>query len=126
MLLNHYIPNIFERKIREYPTLAPVKNESSNTPPLRYKECESPSSHVEEVSKNVGEQGQIQSLVDTFIGQAERWWDRHQQRLQTWATTSTYFVERFRGNKLTTQSNIPFFTQGKDPEKHINVCEKEW
>ena len=49
------IPKIFETKIREYPTLTLVKNELSNSSLLRYKERESPYSHVEEVLKNVSE-----------------------------------------------------------------------
>ena len=48
-------PNIFERKIREYPYLAPIKTE--NKQPLQYKERESPILHVEQVSKNLGEHG---------------------------------------------------------------------
>ena len=37
-----------------------------------------------------------------------------------------YFVEIFGGKKLTNQAQIPIFTQGQDPEKHIITCEKEW
>ena len=48
--------------------------------------------HVEQVSKNIGEHGQLQSLVETFTGQVARWWDTHQSRLQTWTIASTYFV----------------------------------
>ena len=61
-----------------------------------------------------------------FTGQAARWWDTHQSRLQTWTIASTYFVEIFGGKKLTKQAQIPVFTQGQDPEKHISICEKEW
>ena len=61
-----------------------------------------------------------------FTGQAARWWDTHQSKLQTWTTTSTYFVERFGGKKLTQQAQIPIFTQGQNPEEHIKTCEKEW
>ena len=82
--------------------------------------------HVEKVSKNIGEHGRLQRLVETFTGQAARWWDTHQTRLQTWTTASTYFVERFKGNKLTKQPQMPVFIQGKDPEKHIRTCEREW
>ena len=82
--------------------------------------------HAEQVSRNIGEHGQLQSLVETFTGQAARWWDTHQSRLQTWTTTSTYFVERFVGKKLTKQDQIPIFTQGQDLENHIKTCEKEW
>ena len=59
---------------------------------------------IEQVSKNIGEHGRLQSLVETFIGQAAGWWDTHQTRLQTWTTALTYFVERFGGNKLTQQA----------------------
>ena len=82
--------------------------------------------HVEQVSKNIGEHGRLQSLVETFIGQAARWWDTHQTRLQTWTTSSTYFLERFGGKNLTQQAKIPVFTQGQNPEDHIKTCEKEW
>ena len=47
----------------------------------RYKERESLVMHIEQVSKNFGEHVQLQSLVETFIGQATRWWDAHQSRL---------------------------------------------
>ena len=80
--------------------------------------------HIEQVSKNLGEHGRLQSLVETFIGQASRWWDTHQLRLQTWKTSSTYFVERFRGRKLTKQVQIPVFIQGKDLDKHIRTCKR--
>ena len=83
------IPNIFEWKIREYPTLSPVRNESSTQPPLRYKELESPSLHLEQVYKTIGEQGRLQIMVEKFTGQVARWWDTQQSRLQTWTTTST-------------------------------------
>ena len=82
--------------------------------------------HVEQVSRNIGEHGRLQSLVEIFIGQAARWWYTHQSRLQTWTTTSTYFVEIFGGKKLTNQAQIPIFTQGQDPENHIKICEKQW
>ena len=80
--------------------------------------------HIEQVSRNIGEHGRLQSLVETFIGQAARWWDTHQSRLQTWTTTLTYFIIIFGGNKLTNQAQIPIFTQGQDPENHIKTCEK--
>ena len=78
----------------------------------RYKERESPVMHVKQVSKNIGEHGRLQSLVETFTGQAARWWDTHQTRLSTWTTASTYFIERFGGKKLTQQAHIPVFNQG--------------
>ena len=68
--------------------------------------------HIEQVSKNIGEHGRLQSLVETFTGQASRWWDTYQSRLQTWTTASTYFIERFRGKKLTNRAQIPMFIQG--------------
>ena len=77
--------------------------------------------HIEQVSKNIGEHGQLQSLVETFIGQAARWWDTHQSRLQAWTTALTYFVESFKGKRLTKQAQIPMFIQGQDPEEHIRT-----
>ena len=65
--------------------------------------------HIEQVSKNIGEHGRLQSLVETFTGQAARWWDTHQTRLHTWTIASTYFVERFGGKKLTNQAQITYF-----------------
>ena len=82
--------------------------------------------HVEQVSRNIGEHGRLQSLVENFTGQATRWWDTHQSRLQTWTIASTYFVKRFGGKKLTKQEQIPVFTQGQDPENHISIREREW
>ena len=80
--------------------------------------------HIEQVSKNIGEHGQLQSLVETFTGQSARWWDTHQTRLQTQTTASTYFVERFGGQKLTKQAQIPIFIQGENPKDRIKTCEK--
>ena len=60
--------------------------------------------HIEQVSKNIGEHGRLQSLVETFTGQAARWWDTHHTRLQTCTIASTYFVERFGRKKLTQQA----------------------
>ena len=64
------IPKIFEKKIREYPTLQPTNINTTKIP--RYKERESPVMHVEKVSKNISEHGQLQSLVETFTGLAAR------------------------------------------------------
>ena len=75
------VPKIFEKKIREYPTLKPTNVNNTQIP--RYKERESPVMHIEQVSKNIGEHGRLQSLVETFTRQAARWWDTHQTRLQT-------------------------------------------
>ena len=61
-----------------------------------------------------------------FTGQAARWWDTHQTKLQTWTTASTFFVEWFGGKTLTQESQIPIFTQGQNPEEHIKTCEMEW
>ena len=93
------IPKIFENKTREYPTLKPA-NVSIKQIPI-YKERDSLVMHIEQVSKNIVEHGRLQSLVETFIGQAARWWDTHQSRLQTWTTASTYFIEIFEGKRLT-------------------------
>ena len=101
---------IFEKKIREYPTLKPTNVNNTQIP--RYKERESPVMHIEQVSKNIGKHGLLKSLVETFTGQAARWWDTDQKRLQTWTTYSTYFVERFEGKNLTQQAQILVFTQG--------------
>ena len=46
------VPKIFEKKIREYPTLKPTNVNTTQIP--RYKERESPVMHVEQVSKNIG------------------------------------------------------------------------
>jgi hypothetical protein len=80
---------VIEKKMREYLTLIP--NNIANSK-LRFKEIESPIAHLNEVAKNIGDQGHLQSLVESFIGQATRWWGTHQNRLQSWTTTSTYFV----------------------------------
>ena len=93
------IPKIFEKKIRESPSLAPINID--NKQKLQYKERESPVLHIEQVSKNIGEHDRFQSLVQMFTSKATRWWDTHQSRLQMWMTTSTYFVKLFRGKKLT-------------------------
>ena len=93
------ILDIFERKIREYPSLVLIKTENKQS--LRYKERESPVLHIKQVSKHLGELGRLQSLVEMFIGQAARWWDTHYLRLQTWKIASTYFVEKIGGRKLT-------------------------
>ena len=93
------IPKIFEEKTREYPTLIATNTSIIQNP--RYKERESLVLHIEQVSKNLGEHGRLQSLVETFTGQVAQWWDTHQSRMQTWTTTSTYFVKIFWGKKLT-------------------------
>ena len=119
------VPKLFEKKMRECPSLVPTSTESKLLRPLRYKERESPSAHINEVSKAIGDQGRLQSLVETFIGQATRWWDTHQSCLQNWTTASTYFVERFGGKQLAAEATIPKFIQGVDPEAHVIQCENE-
>ena len=110
MLYGVHHPKKFEKKTKEYPTLKPTNVNITQVP--RYKERESPAMHIEQVSRNIGEHGQLQSLVETFTGQATRWWDTHQLRLQTWTTASTFFIEIFGGKKLTNQAQIPMFIQG--------------
>ena len=63
----------------QYATLT-LKNINIKQIP-RYKERESPVMHIEQVSKNTGEHGRLQSLVETFTRQVARWWDTHQLRL---------------------------------------------
>ena len=118
------IPKIFEKKSRKYPTLETTNVSIKQIP--RYKERESPVIHIEQVSKNISEHGQLQRLVETFTGQAARWWDYHQSRLHTWTIDLTYFIEIFGGKRLTNQSQIPMFIQGQDPEEHIRTCKNEW
>lgn len=91
------VPKFFEKKIKEYPTLIPIDIGHTNIHKIRFKEMDSPAMHVNDVSKNVGDQGHLQSLVKTFTGQATRLWGRHQSQIQSWTTTSSYFVERFGG-----------------------------
>ena len=74
-------PKKIENIIREHPTLQPTNLNTTQLP--IYKERESPVMHVEQVSKNIGEHGRLQSLVETFTGKAARWWDTHQTILQT-------------------------------------------
>ena len=64
-----------EKKIREYLTIIP--NNTTNVK-LRFKETESPVEHLNTVTKNLGDQGRLQSLVESFTGQAARWWGTHQ------------------------------------------------
>ena len=112
MLHNVHCTKKIEKKIREYPTLKPTNVNNTQIP--RYKETESPVMHIQQVSKNIGEHGRLQSLVETFTRQAARCWDTHQTRLQTWTSTSTYFVERFGGKKLAKKAQIPIFIQGQN------------
>ena len=47
------VPKIFEKRVREYLTLVSTINNSSGLPLLRYKERDSPTMHVNEVTKNI-------------------------------------------------------------------------
>ena len=69
------VPKIIEKKVKEYPTLIP---NNVSTPKLIFKEADSPTIHLNEVSKNIGDQGRLQSLVESFAGQATHWWGTHQ------------------------------------------------
>ena len=69
------MPKIVEKKVKEYPTLIP--NNVGN-PKLIFKEVDLPTIHLNEVSRNIGDQGRLQSLVESFTGQATRWWGTHQ------------------------------------------------
>jgi hypothetical protein len=55
------IPIVYENKHRYNPTL--ILTENRSTKPLLYNEQNSPSTHVEEVSKYIGKQGRNQNLV---------------------------------------------------------------
>ena len=68
------VPKIVEKKIREYPTLIP--NNIGNTK-SRFKELDSPTSHLNEVSRNIGDQGHLQSLVESFTVQVAQQWGTH-------------------------------------------------
>lgn len=118
------VPIVCEKRLRQTPTLIPTDNTVKKS--LRYNKRNVSSTHVEEVSKSVGEQGRIQSLVETFIGQAARWWETHSPRLQTWTIVSTYFVEHFGEKKLSKAAEIPIFKVGYDLVEHIHHFENEW
>ena len=60
------VPTTYEKRIRQYPNLIPSNTKSTTIPPLKFKEWESPALHVNELSKSVDEQGQLQSLVQWF------------------------------------------------------------
>lgn len=64
------VPMVIEKKIREYLTLIP--NNIANSK-LRFKEIESPIVHLNEATKNIGDQGHLQSLFESFTGQASQW-----------------------------------------------------
>ena len=59
------VPKIVERKVKECLTLIPNNVRNSK---LRFKEVDSPTIHLNEVSKNIGDQVRLQSLVESFIG----------------------------------------------------------
>ena len=63
------VPKIIEKKVKEYPTLIPT---NVNTPKLRFKEENSPTIYLNEVSNNIGDQGHLQSLVESFTRKATR------------------------------------------------------
>lgn len=63
------VPKIFEKNIKEYPTLIPTNIEHNNLPKLRFTKTSSSLTYVNELSENIGEQGHLQSPVETFIGQ---------------------------------------------------------
>ena len=56
-LLASLVQKIFDKKVCNYPTLILSDNDLMNNPTLRYKEKESPPIHINEVTKNIGEQG---------------------------------------------------------------------
>ena len=61
------VPKVMDKKIREYPTIIP--NNTTNVK-LRLKETKSPVEHLNTVAKNLGDQGFLQILVESFMGQA--------------------------------------------------------
>ena len=90
----------------------------SNLPSLRYKERDSLTMHVNEVTKKHWREGRLQILIETFARQVERWWGIHQPHLQTWTTKLTYFIEIFGGKKLTLEANINKFLPRSNPQEH--------
>jgi hypothetical protein len=112
---------VYEKRLQQTPTLILI----DNTPkiPLHYNEQNVATKHVEEVSKCVGEKVRTQILVEIFTGQATRWWETHSQRLKTWTTMSTYFIECFGENKLAKKIDIRLFKMGYDPMEKIHHCE---
>jgi hypothetical protein len=124
MFFNPRVPIVYEKILRQTPML--ILTDNTMKRPLCYNEQNAPSTHIEEVSKCVGEQGRTQILVENFTGQATRWWETHSPRLQTWTTVSTYFIEHFGEKKLAKTIDIPLFKIGYDPVEHIHHCENEW
>ena len=51
------VPKLVEKNIREVPSLIPTSTKSKPLRPLRYSERESPSVHINEVSKDIGDHG---------------------------------------------------------------------
>lgn len=82
--------------------------------------------HINEVSKNVGEQGNVQSLVEIFIGQATNFQGIHQLELQTCMISFTYVIEILKGKKIIVEANIIKFLPRKDLEENINNYKREW
>ena len=68
------MPKIVEKKVKEYPTLIPNNVVNSK---LRFKEVYSPTIHLNEVSKNIGDQSHLQILVEYFTGKEAHWWGNH-------------------------------------------------
>ena len=63
----------FDKKIRQYPTLLLTKVEPGIFLSWQYKEQDSLVKQLKQVSKNIGEQGRLQSLIKSFIGQLTQW-----------------------------------------------------
>ena len=57
------VPKIVEKKVKEYPTLIPNNFENME---LRFKEVDCLAINLYEVSNNIGDQGHLQSLVESF------------------------------------------------------------
>ena len=53
------VSKIFEKKIKEYPTLIPIDIGYTNLSKLIFKETDSPEIHVNEVTKSIGDQGRL-------------------------------------------------------------------
>ena len=71
------IPDIFEKKVWEYPLLVPTNTNLTNLLTLWYKERESTMVYINEVSQNLVEKGHLQILVENFVGQSTCWLGTH-------------------------------------------------
>ena len=114
------VPKNLKKKIKECPTLIPTNTRHTNIP------IDSLAMHINDLSKNIGEQGCLQSLIKTFTGQVACWWGTHQSQLQRWKMESTYFVKQFGGKKLTSEAKINKFHPRDNPIKYIDLFQKEW